>query len=392
MSITTQHLKHLEHDKVLPRHSALSTSASAEHADLRTELGDESRNSIARRQFRRVDIEFDGQGVRDALVQTASWTPAVSQVIKGSSDNTRSGAVRCDTSMSVRPPELSRQFVIGWLQDQNEPEVIRTSNDNANANPPKATPALRSLAAFCVAVVCATGCSVISPSGDGHGATTNCLRFKASLDISGSRLSVPLSDAENATVRSFVRRAFLCGGHADVSAFSGSVATTVPLYSGELHLDGATDNARLRREPKATEEVMTQIHQKIADAVTASPRSSGTDILGQLGLVAEYGQQLDNGNAQSQLVGLIVTDGEDTDQLNFADPTLTAASAVAIADAATVPDLSGAQLTIIGIGKSSSGAPAATAHVDAVKAGWNRICERTNAAECTVVTDPANGR
>ncbi|OZC91798.1 hypothetical protein CH254_04790 [Rhodococcus sp. 06-412-2C] len=247
-----------------------------------------------------------------------------------------------------------------------------------------------------MATTFATGCSVINPTSGEHPGSTDCPQapaaFKAAIDISGSRSSVPLTDSENAAVQGLVRRTLLCGGNAEVSAFSGSVATTVPLYSGELHLDGATDNARLRREPEATDGVMTQIHQNIADAVTAPPRSAGTDVLGQLGLIGEYGQQLNNGSGPSNLVGLIVTDGEDTDQLNFANPTLTSTSAVAVADAAIVPDLSGAQLTIIGIGKSSSGAPAATVHVDAVKAGWNRICERTNAAECTVVTDPANGR
>lgn len=245
-----------------------------------------------------------------------------------------------------------------------------------------------------------SGCSTsgyVDASGDGEALLAGCpdsqnVALRAAIDISGSRSSAPLSDAENGAVLGFVRRTLLCEGNADVSAFSGSVATTVPLYSGELHLDGATENARLRREPEATDAVMAQIHENLADVVTAPPRSSGTDILGQLGLISEYGRQLNNGTGQSQLVGLIVTDGEDTDQLNFADPTLTAVSAVAIADAANVPDLSGAQLSIIGVGKSSSGTPAATTHVDALKAGWNRICERTNAAECTVVTDPAIGR
>jgi hypothetical protein len=275
-------------------------------------------------------------------------------------------------------------------------KIIRTKDNGMNGISPRTTTPHRTLVAICVATTFATGCSVINPTSGEHPGATDCpqatVAFKAAIDISGSRSSVPLSDSENASVQGLVRRTFLCGGNADVSVFSGSVATTVPLYSGELHLDGATDNARLRREPEATEEVMTEIYRKLDDAVTAPPRSSGTDVLGQLGLIAEYGRQLDDGGGPSQLVGLIVTDGEDTDQLNFANPTLTSASAVAIADAATVPDLSGAQLTIIGVGKSSSGTPAATAHVDALKAGWNRICERTNAAECTVVTDPANGR
>jgi hypothetical protein len=275
-------------------------------------------------------------------------------------------------------------------------EIIRTKDNGMNGIPPRTRTPHRTLVAICVAATFAAGCSVIDPtSGEDRGGT-DCAQapvaFKAVIDISGSRSSVPLSGSENAAVQGLVRRTFLCGGNADVSAFSGSVAATVPLYAGELHLDGATDNARLRREPEATEEVMAQIHQNLVGSTTTPPRSSGTDILGQLGLIAEYGQQLDNGPGQSQLVGLIVTDGEDTDQLNFANPTLTSASAVAIADATAVPDLSGAQLTIIGVGKSSSGTPAATAHVNALKAGWNRICERTNAAECTVVTDPANGR
>lgn len=122
-----------------------------------------------------------------------------------------------------------------------------------------------------------------------------------------------------------------------------------------------------------------------------SSASGGTDVIGQLVQIAEFIQQVDQTGTSSMTV-IVITDGEDNSQLAFDGPNLTAASAVAITEAATVPDLSGAQLTIIGVRKSSSGTPAATTHVDALKAGWNRICERTHAAECTVVTDPANRR
>lgn len=248
--------------------------------------------------------------------------------------------------------------------------------------------------------VAAASCSIAAQDGSAKTSevsSDNCppgpTLASGRIDLSGTRLAEPMSESDETALRSLIRRTFVCGGELQVSAFAGSVASTATLYTGVLHLDGATETARLRREPDATDAVMNEIHERLdAAGRLTNVTVGGTDVLGQLGLLEEFGRQLQRDGKDAQLVGLIVTDGEDTDQLNFADPTLTAASAVTIADAATVPDLSGAQLTIIGVGKSSSGTPAATAHVDAVKAGWNRICERTNAAECTVVTDPANGR
>ncbi|RYG86858.1 MAG: hypothetical protein EON58_21255, partial [Alphaproteobacteria bacterium] len=82
---------------------------------------------------------------------------------------------------------------------------------------------------------------------------------RASLDMSASRIQQPLSAPESETLRATVRRTVICGGVVEISAFFGSVASTVPLYSGKLQLDGATDNARLRREPELTDAVMETV-------------------------------------------------------------------------------------------------------------------------------------
>lgn len=213
------------------------------------------------------------------------------------------------------------------------------------------------------------------------------------IDVSGTRQSKPLSDADDTAVRSLVQRTFICTGDLQVSAFTGSVASTEIVYAGSLHLEGATETARLRREPDATDAVMNEIHERLGDAARSiNPAAGGTDVLGQLGLIEEFGRQLQREGNDAQLIGLVVTDGEDTEQLQLADPALTKSAAEEVADAATVPNLDGAELSIIGIGKSSNGTIAPTPHVDALKAAWSRICERTGASQCTVVTDAANGR
>ena len=56
-----------------------------------------------------------------------------------------------------------------------------------------------------------------------------------------------------------------------------------------------------------------------------------------------------------------------------------------------MPDLSGANVTIAGIGKVKGQAPP-TKIVDRVKAFYQALCERTGAERCSVVTDFTAGR
>ncbi|MFF8326039.1 hypothetical protein ACH49M_12455 [Rhodococcus qingshengii] len=252
-------------------------------------------------------------------------------------------------------------------------------------------------------LMCACG-PTAGPLLDSHEADTkailaNCpagrsVDSRASLDMSASRIKQPLSAHESETLRATVRRTVICGGVVEISAFFGSVASTVPLYSGKLQLDGATDNARLRREPELTDTVMETVETNLTQLQfePSDGSTGGTDILGQLGQSAEFQRQLDPVGDTSNLSVLLVTDGEDNATLHFSDPALSREHAVAIADEVDVPNLSGAAVTFVGIGKTSSGAIAKTAYVDALKAAWTRVCERTGAAHCIIVTDPVSGQ
>lgn len=262
-----------------------------------------------------------------------------------------------------------------------------------------AASAISALAVLMCACGPTNGPLLDSPKTDAKAILANCppgrsVDSRASLDMSASRINQPLSDPENETLRRVVRRSVICGGAVEISAFFGSVASTVPLYSGELQLDGATDNARLRREPDLTDTVMETIETNLTQ-LQHEPRNrsaGGTDVLGQLGQSAEFQKQLDTAGDTSNLSVLLVTDGEDNATLHFGNPALSREHAVAMADEVAVPDLSGATVTFIGIGKTSSGAVAETAYVDALKAAWTRVCERTGATSCIVVTDPASGQ
>lgn len=257
-------------------------------------------------------------------------------------------------------------------------------------------------AAIGTAAVLSTSCGLVGPTAsdqsDADASIADCslgpIHANVRVDLSGTRVSEPLSKADDVAVQALVRRTLICSGSLEVSTFSSSVASTVALYSGSLHLDGATETARLRRVPDATDAVMSEIRQRLDEASNqVSTTTGGTDVLGQLGLIEEFGRQLQNGsNDDAELVGLIVTDGEDTEQLQLADPALSTSTAVQIADAATVPNLDGVDLSMISIGKSSNGVVASTPHVDALKSAWSRICERSGAGQCTVVTDAANGQ
>ena len=252
-------------------------------------------------------------------------------------------------------------------------------------------------------LMCACG-PTAGPLLDSHEADTkailaNCpagrsVDSRASLDMSASRIKQPLSAHESETLRATVRRTVICGGVVEISAFFGSVASTVPLYSGKLQLDGATDNARLRREPELTDSVMETVETNLTQLQfePSDGSTGGTDILGQLGQSAEFQRQLDPVGDTSNLSVLLVTDGEDNATLHFSDPALSREQAVAMADEVAVPDLSGASVTFIGVGKTGNGAIAETTYVDALKAGWTRVCEHTGANQCIVVTDPANGQ
>lgn len=240
-----------------------------------------------------------------------------------------------------------------------------------------------------LAVACGT------PSGDilthAHQVAASCpadasriAAFLAS-DESGSRRGLTAQPAQQAVIRGVAERTAICGGHLRVVLFAGSTIS-VPVYDGELRLDGATENARFRKVPKLVADVMVQINDALPTAEAQLP-DSATDVVGQMQPGAEYVAQLSTGG-KFHLEEIILTDGIQTAGADLEDPALTESQATDLAGTLAVPDLTGAQVRLIGIGRQADGSLLPTPYVAALKAFHNAICQRTQAS-CVVVTDAA---
>ncbi|QLY30397.1 hypothetical protein H0264_35630 [Nocardia huaxiensis] len=210
---------------------------------------------------------------------------------------------------------------------------------------------------------------------------------RAAIDVSTHMRPIAADAGRLDPVRQQVRRTLICGGHLRVEVFSGSSASTAAVYDGELKLPGATENARLRREPAMTEDIMAEIRRNLPDAAATLPLT-GSDITAQFGMSAEYLAQLSPYGSRFMLDMLVVTDGVQSEGFDLTDPALTPERAKVLAGQVTVPELPGAVVQFTSIGKTANPAPP-TAYVDGLKVFFTEVCMATGAARCTVVTDAA---
>lgn len=202
-------------------------------------------------------------------------------------------------------------------------------------------------------------------------------------DGSGSNQSDETTSERLAIVRQLARRTAVCQGHLTVSVFSASSGSTVTVYDSEISLDGATDNARLRRVPDAVDEIMSEVEAGLSPAISSLP-GGGTDINGVYRLAGEQQAQLGEGY---QLVFVILTDGlNNLSGIVLDSQVLSPDQAAALADQVSVPQLPGAEVTVAGLGRIASGA-APSELVDGLVAYYDRLCENTGAASCMSVTD-----
>ncbi|BBX63222.1 hypothetical protein MSAS_23960 [Mycobacterium saskatchewanense] len=204
-------------------------------------------------------------------------------------------------------------------------------------------------------------------------------------DGSASRLGLTSEPAQQNVIRDVAERTAICGGHLRVVLFAGSTVA-VPVFDGDLKLDGATENARLRKAPTLLDDVMGQINSALPSAQAQLP-DGATDVVGQLQPGAEYLTQL-SAAGKFRLEETILTDGIQTAGQDLEDPALTEQQATELAGTFAVPDLTGAQVRLIGIGRQADGSLLPTPYVAALKAFHTAVCQRTQAT-CTVVTDAA---
>ncbi|MBN9631194.1 MAG: hypothetical protein J0I18_11355 [Actinobacteria bacterium] len=206
------------------------------------------------------------------------------------------------------------------------------------------------------------------------------LTTEIAIDGSGSDRSNEIRTVNLAVIADETRKTALCGGHLRVFGFASSTGQTVAFYDGDLNASAPTANAHFRKADKLAQQVEAQIESRY-DAALNELRGTGSDIFGMLALLQQAAEQ----SPADTLNGVVLSDG--LQNIGF-DPTSAAseASASAMADAADVPNLSGASLTIVGIGRQAEGELPSTT-IQNVTAFWKRVCQRTKAATCSVSTD-----
>jgi hypothetical protein len=98
----------------------------------------------------------------------------------------------------------------------------------------------------------------------------------------------------------------------------------------------------------------------------------------------ERGARLLNQDRRTHRRLVLVTDGVQSQQPNLATAELSAATASRFVDAAgALPDLSGVDLVVAGVGRVSGPKPP-TSYVDGLVAFYTQVCQRARAASCDV--------
>lgn len=165
-------------------------------------------------------------------------------------------------------------------------------------------------------------------------------------------------------------------GRLRVERFRGSASDVDTLLDRDLTPQGATDATRARNRPA----VVDQVRRSVAEAMAASPAHGASDPLGAIGRGARL---LNQDNRQHRRL-VVVTDGVQSHDPNLATAELTAATASRFVDAAgPLPDLSGIDLVVAGVGRVT-GAKPPTSYVNGLLAFYDEACRRGAAASCQI--------
>jgi hypothetical protein len=248
------------------------------------------------------------------------------------------------------------------------------------------------VAGLAATAVLATACQAVPPRGElGEDqqvlATCDPAAPPASfvqIDGTGSSASEAIITERMTAVEQIVRRTAICSGRLRVIVFSSSSSATAPLFDGPLHLDGATDNARLKRVPALVGTVMEQIKQAYGPAA-AGLSNTGSDITAQYRLASEWTQQL-GGTFRLHLY--MFTDGFQNVGVDLISRALSAQEAADLAAQIAVPKLPGALVVVAGLGHVV-GTPPPSNLVEGLVSFYDALCAKTAAAKCLSVTDYA---
>ena len=165
-------------------------------------------------------------------------------------------------------------------------------------------------------------------------------------------------------------------GRLRVERFRGSSSDVDLIIDRDVTPEGATPSNRDRNRDDLLAEVKETVEKGMAAAPARGERSrgchgTGARLLGQ--------EERDH----KQLI--MVTDGVQSSQPNLATEALTAASAKSFVDqAGDLPDLTGIDLVVTGVGRVS-GAQPPSSYINGLVAFYEEVCSRSAAASCRVV-------
>jgi hypothetical protein len=202
------------------------------------------------------------------------------------------------------------------------------------------------------------------------------------IDGTGSSAANFIFEERMSALQSIVQRTAVCSGYLQVSVFSASSIATTILFDGSLRQPGATTNAQLQGVPHAVNSVMATIRTAYWPAAShLSP--GGSDITGQYVNAAQWFGQL-GGSYQRQVA--LLTDGVQDVGVDLSTHVLDQQQASALAQQTPMPNLSGADVMVAGLGPVTGSTPT-SAMVAGLVAYYTDLCHRANAARCISVSD-----
>lgn len=204
------------------------------------------------------------------------------------------------------------------------------------------------------------------------------------IDGTESSNSDAIMNERMTAIESIVRRTAICSGHLRVIVFASSSSATSALFDGPLRLDGATDNARLKKVPALVSSTMEQIKKAYGPAV-AGLSGGGSDITAQYRLASEWIGQL---GGALELDLYLLTDGFQNVRVDLGVRALSKQEAEALANQIAVSQLPGASVVVAGLGRVA-GQPVPSSVVEGLVSFYDALCRRAAAATCTSVTDYA---
>jgi hypothetical protein len=230
------------------------------------------------------------------------------------------------------------------------------------------------------AAVAVAGASLVACAQVRSAATGECVGDHpitvVMIDGSGTQADDALRDEQLDLVTDVARTTSEACGRLRVERFRASASDVDTLVDRDLTPTGATSATRAKNRPALLDEVRGALQAGVA----ASPARGGSDPLGAIARGSRLLAQ--DGRDHKRLV--VVTDGVQSHDPNLATADLSAATAARFVDAAgPLPDLSGIDLVVTGVGRVS-GAKPPTSYVNGLIAFYSEACRRARAASCQV--------